>query len=158
MILLGAKLVVIHLFCAVWFWHGRKERLKLVVNWQRCWTVNPSDFGITERQMETCGQLAKVLDCKSIWLWHGRKERQKFMARWLRFWTVHPVARVQLLDETGWRTIYQFFRVNSCADSSEPVSLSCTHRTRSLLHMLKIPRLPFVKRRVLMASGLGTHW
>ena len=48
-------------------------------------------------------------------------------------------------------TIYQFFRVNTCSDSSVSVLPSCAHHQLRLLRTLKIPNQPFGK------TGLTTN-
>ena len=57
-----------------------------------------------------------------------------------------PVAKVRLLDVTEWRDILKIFRVNTCANSSVPVSPSCAQNAHTPLHMLKIPCQHFYHR------------
>ena len=49
------------------------------------------------------------------------------------------------VDLTQWRTVFQFFQVNTCADS--PVLPSCVQQALWSLHTLKIPCPPFNKTR-----------
>lgn len=62
-------------------------------------------------------------------------------------WSVNLVATFQLLDLTGWRTVFQFFLVTTCADSLVPISPWCVQHTLRPLLVLKIHCPSFEKRR-----------
>ena len=49
---------------------------------------------------------------------------------------------------------FQFFQVNTCTDSSEPVLPLCTQRALKSLHTLKIPCPPFSN----LSKGTPTAW
>ena len=83
--------------------------------------------------------------CK--WWW----AHQAHVFRWQRTWS-REAATVGSIS--GQDMVRQFFQVKNCADLLVPVSPSCAQHPLTLLHTLKMPWLPFNKRRPKQVNGV----
>ena len=76
------------------------------------------------------------------------------VAGWFMHCTVNPQARVQLMGTTGWRTIFQFLSINTCADPLVLVSPShAQHTLKCLMTIVTLMYMPLypVRNYELMA-------